>query len=134
MTQAEPGMTLAEAVNYSTGMILAGAGVVLTETMIDRMLKAGIGSVVIEGESGDSDGELQAVLESLPNLFRHHRSNAFMMTLHNMLRSYFRMKLAESAAAAAARKAAQEAAPDAEGQENGTNGAAASSPDSGEGA
>lgn len=133
MTQAEPGMILAEAVNYPTGMILAGPGVALTATMIERMLRTGVGSVVVEGDAGGSGGELQAVLESLPRLFRRHRGNAFMMTLHNMLRSYFRTRLAESAAAALARQAAQEAAPESGAQDDETteNGDAASCPGEG---
>jgi hypothetical protein len=107
---AEPGMVLAEAVLYSSGMVLAGVGVELTASMIERMAKSGIGALVVEGDADGSGGEFKAVLDKLPHLFRRYTRDAFMMTLHNMLQHYFSRKAREAEAAAAARKAARETA------------------------
>ena len=114
-------MVLAEPVYYSGGMLLAGAGVALTPAMIERMGKTGIGSLMVEGEDGDSGGELRAVRERLPFLFRRHRRDAFMMTLYNMLQRYFDDKLALAEVATAARKAEKQAAAEAAaGSEHGS--------------
>ena len=109
LTQVEPGMILAEAVNYPTGMILAGVGVTLSDTMIERIHKLGVATLVIEGDAENNCDELQSVISRLPLLFQRHRNNAFMMTLHNMLRKYFQEKVTQTLAAEAERKAARAA-------------------------
>ncbi len=99
-------MVLAEPVMRSDGLTLAGPGLELTESIIERIQAAGADTVTVEGhplEGDDEQGNLQALADGLGRTFRRHKDNAFMMTLHNMLAEYF-------AGAIAARKAREEAA------------------------
>ena len=105
-------MILAEAVMRPDGMTLAGPGLELTDSLIERIRNIGVGSIVVEGSHGGGNAaELETVYTNLPHIFRRHTNDAFMMTLHNMLSQYFKRRIAEiKAAAEAARLEAEEKA------------------------
>ena len=101
LTKASPGMVLAQAVSRPDGPVLVGEGQSLTESLIDRIRQAGIGTVWVEGNplGGDSGvGNIRAITESLPFVFRRQKNNVFMMTLRNVFARHFARKLAEQQA------------------------------------
>ncbi len=117
---AEPGMVLAQAVSNPDGMVLAGAGLVLSQEAITRLRNTGIASIMVDGDAGSEVcGELERVSGQLPHLFRKYKGDPFMMTLHNMLGKYFAYRIASfkeaEALRAKAAKQAKEAAKEAAG-------------------
>ena len=108
-------MVLAEPVLRPDGLTLAGSGLELTESIIERIRTAGANTVVVEGHpfAGDDGlGNLAVLAAGLDKAFHRHRDNAFMMTLYNMLNGYFARTIAEqqSKEKEAARLRAQAAA------------------------
>lgn len=101
LTQAKPGMVLAQAVCRQDGPILAGAGLPLSDGVIDRIRQAGVGSVWVEGNPLGGEGgvdNLRKTAESLPYLFRRHKDNVFMMTLCTVFGRHFSRRMAEQQA------------------------------------
>ncbi len=101
-TKATPGMVLAQSVNMQDGgPVLVGEGVVLTDSLIDRIRQAGIGTICVEGNplgGQGTVGNLRVVAEQLPFLFRRHTDNVFMMTLRAVFSRHFARRLAEQRA------------------------------------
>lgn len=78
-----------------------GEGIALTESIIDRIRQAGIGTVWVEGNplgGGGSVGNLRVVADNLPFMFRRHKDNVFMMTLFSVFARHFAIRLAEQRA------------------------------------
>jgi len=119
---AAPGMKLAKPVTKSDGLVLVGAGVELTTTIISRFRASGVQSLTVQGrpvDLGDDGGnDLERIAGRLDHLFRKHGQDRFMTTLRNMLRRFFAERIAaaraaeeaEAAAIAAAAEAAREEA------------------------
>ena len=126
ITSVTPGMVLAQSILRPDGMVLAGAGLVLTEEGIARIRSTGVVTVMVEGEAegGGACAEFERVAAMLSYLFRNHKRDAFMMTLHNMLAGYFSRRIAtckETAEAAKAQAAGEKAAGAAEAAESAAN-------------
>lgn len=102
LTKATPGMVLAQGVSrQGEGPVLVGAGVTLTESLIDRIRQAGAGTICVEGNplgAQGTVGNLRAVAENLPFLFRRHKENVFMMTLCAVFSRHFSQRMAEQRA------------------------------------
>ncbi|HEU6435950.1 MAG TPA: hypothetical protein VE028_00680 [Nitratidesulfovibrio sp.] len=119
---AAPGMKLAKPVTKSDGLVLVGAGVELTATIIARFRASGVQSLTVQGrpvDLGDDGGSgLERIAGRLDHLFRKHGQDRFMSTLRNMLQRFFAERIAaakaaeeaEAAAIAAAAEAAREEA------------------------
>lgn len=107
ITSATPGMVLAQSILRPDGMVLAGAGLVLTEEGLARIRTTGVVAIMIEGEAGGvgACAEFERVAAMLSHLFRNHKHDAFMMTLHNMLAGYFSRRIVKCKEAAEAAKA-----------------------------
>lgn len=101
LIRAEPGMVLAQAVCRPDGLVLVGEGISLSEAILDRIHKAGVSTIWVEGNPlgpvGDV-GNLRVVAENLPFMFRRLKDNIFMMTLCNVFAHYFARKMAEQRA------------------------------------
>lgn len=112
LKMATHGMILGEAVQREDGLVLVGAGAELTESIINRLTAAGIGSITVKGRpvAGGAGGDYKSLIENLEPMFRNYRENRFMLGLQGVLRKYFKVKLAES-------EAAKQAAAEAEEQE-----------------
>ena len=63
----------------------------LTEEGIARIRSTRVVTVMVEGEAegGGACAEFERVAAMLSYLFRNHKRDAFVMTLHNMLAGYF---------------------------------------------
>lgn len=94
-------MILARPVNRPDGPVLVGEGQVLTNAAIRRIRDAGIGTVWVEGTPLGPEGDvgnLRVIAESLPDLFRRHTDNVFMITMCNVLLRHFEQRIAEQQA------------------------------------
>lgn len=88
---ASAGMSLAKPIAREDGMVMAGDGTVLTDSIIDRLKSAEIPSVVVKGRPlpGLASGlDLCKVKERLPDLFRKYQGDKLMVTMQNMLTQY----------------------------------------------
>ena len=95
---AAAGMTIAKVVNRGDGMVLAGEGLKLTDSIIDRLRNAGVGSLVVQGRPlpGLNDGfDLQKLLGRLDYLFRKYRRDPLMWTMRNLLEQHFKKAIEE---------------------------------------
>ena len=101
LTKSKPGMVLAQAVNMPEGPVLVGEGFVLNENVIERIRRAGVGTIWVEGNplgpTGDV-GNLRVVAEKIPHSFRRHKGNVFMTTLCTVLVRHFARRLADQQA------------------------------------
>ena len=92
-------MVLAKAVSRDDGMVLAGEGLALTVSIIERLHNSGVKSVVVKGrpmpglDSGDID--LVKMKSRLGFLFRKYQQNPLMWTLRNMLEQYLDRLIAQ---------------------------------------
>lgn len=111
---AKPGMKLAKPAVKEGGMVIAAAGMELSERLIERLENMNVDSVSVEGDPLDpSAGEntpFARIAERLDHLFRRHDGNPAMVEMKTMLRNYFQMKAAHLAALREAEKAKAEAA------------------------
>ena len=101
LIQSRPGMVLAQAVCRPDGLVLVGEGLTLTDTVIGRIRAAGIGMIWVEGNplgAGGSVGDLKAIADGLPYLFRRQKDNVFMMTLYSVLARHFARRITEQRA------------------------------------
>ena len=69
ISEVKPGQVLAKAVVTGGGAVLCPAGFRLTETSVQRLANAGIESLLVEGDSGDTS-ELQRRMEAVEARFR----------------------------------------------------------------
>lgn len=89
---ASEGMVLAKPVARDDGVVMAGEGLALTDSIIQRLANSGINSVTVKGrpmpnlDSGEID--LAKMKERLGHLFRKYQQNPIMWTLRNMLDQY----------------------------------------------
>ena len=98
LAKVKSGMTLAQAVAHPNGPVLVGEGIVLTESIIDRIRRAGVFTVCVVGDSSGSDVPIRSLHElakDLPLLFRRYNDNIFMMTLHSVIARHFARRIAE---------------------------------------
>ncbi len=101
LTKATPGMVLAQAVCRSDGPVLVGEGLTLTDSVIERIRQAGIGTVWVEGNplgAKGAVGNLRVIAEQLPFMFRRHKDNVFMMTLCSVFTRHLARRMAEQRA------------------------------------
>lgn len=101
LTKSRPGMVLAQAVVRPDGLVLVGEGLVLTESAINHIRAAGIGTICVEGNPLGAEGtvgNLRKIAESLPHLFRRQTDNVFMMTMRSVLSRHFARRMAEQRA------------------------------------
>ncbi len=102
VTKATSGMVLAQAVSMPDGgPVLVGEGVVLTDSLINRIRQAGVGTICVEGNplgGQGTVGNLRLVAEKLPFLFRRHTENVFMMTICAVFSHHFARRIAEQRA------------------------------------
>ena len=82
-------MTLAKPVTREGGMVLAGAGLKLTEALLERLKSSGVTHITVEGNpvAGiEEDGlDLAALRDRLDHLFRKYKQNPLMWVLRNMI-------------------------------------------------
>jgi hypothetical protein len=92
-------MTLAKPVTREGGMVLAGAGLKLTEAMLDRLRGSGITHITVEGHPAagiEEDGlDLTALRDRLDHLFRKYKQNPLMWVLRNMIAQYLEKRIGE---------------------------------------
>ena len=101
LTKAKSGMVLAQSVVTPDGPVLVGEGLSLTENVIERIRRAGIGTIWVEGNPLGPEGDvgnLRVVAEKLPAMFRRQKGNVFMMTLYAVFARHFARRLAEQQA------------------------------------
>ena len=101
LAKAKPGMVLAQPVARPDGLVLMGAGTVLTEDYLERIRKVGVGTVSVEGNplgGAGTVGDLRIIAEQLPFLFRRHKDDVFMMTLCSVFSRHFMRRMAEQRA------------------------------------
>jgi hypothetical protein len=91
-------MILAKAATRADGMVLAGAGMQLTDAALNRLKDAGIASIVVKGRpmpSLNTGGiDLSKMKERLGHLFRKYQQNSLMWTLRNMIEQYLEQIIA----------------------------------------
>lgn len=88
MKFASAGMVLHKPITREDGMVLAGEGTVLTDSIIDRLKNSEIPSIVVKGRPVpglESDMDLNKVRERLPHLFRKYTDDPLMNAMRNML-------------------------------------------------
>lgn len=88
---ASAGMGLAKPVARDDGMVLAGEGTVLTDSIIERLKNAEIPSLVVKGRPlpGLASGmDLNKVKSRMPHLFRRHQGDQLMLAMQKMLEQY----------------------------------------------
>lgn len=90
-------MTLAKPVTREGGMVLAGAGLKLTEAMLERLKGSGVTHITVEGHpvAGiEEDGlDLAALRDRLDHLFRKYKQNPLMWVLRNMIAQYLEKRI-----------------------------------------
>lgn len=90
-------MTLAKPVTREGGMVLAGAGLKLTEAMLERLKSSGVTHITVEGNpvAGiEEDGlDLAALRDRLDHLFRKYKQNPLMWVLRNMIAQYLEKRI-----------------------------------------
>jgi len=101
LSLAQPGMKLAKAITKANGMPIVGAGVELTEALLDRLDGMGIDRVFIVGDAVAACQSPSERALRLDHLFRRLGDDAFMVKVKAYLREYFTLKAAADAAAAA---------------------------------
>ncbi len=99
---AAGGMVLAREIRTSTepnGRILCGKGVVLTESMIERLRKMHIESVAVEGHPVKVEGEptLDDMLAALDKRFSRVAHDPLMMKIKEMYRRQILRSMGEDA-------------------------------------
>ena len=92
---ARAGMILERPVLNASGGVLIGEGGVLSDTVIDRLIKAGVQSISIKSDPKLGPAPAERVLGRLDSLFRKE-GDTFMLGVKEMLRAYFERKAAES--------------------------------------
>lgn len=111
---AKAGMKLAKPAVKEGGMVIAAAGMELTERLIERLENMNVEAVVVEGDpldpSAGEDTPFARIAERLDHLFRRHDGNPAMVEMKDTLRAYFQMKAAHLAALREAEKAKAEKA------------------------
>lgn len=117
---AKEGMALAKPVLRDNGLVLVAEGTELSASLLERLERMGIDTVVVQGNPVDMDGiaggtEYTKRIERLDHLFRKFKADPWMNDLKERLRNYFQVKAAAQAAAAQAAEAAEDEA----GGENG---------------
>lgn len=98
MKFASAGMVLHKPIAREDGMVLAGEGTVLTDSIIDRLKNAEIPSMVVKGRPVpglESGMDLRKVQQRLPHLFRKYTNDPLMNTMRNMLHQYLEKAIAQ---------------------------------------
>jgi hypothetical protein len=88
---ASPGMILAKPALRSDGMILAGEGFVLSDSVLEKLKDAGLSSLVVKGRPLPNLGagmDLAKVRERIPHLFRKYQDDPFMNAMRNLLEHF----------------------------------------------
>ena len=88
LERAAEGMKLAKPVTSKTGMILYGAGVVLTADIIARLSEMGVEQISIEGHPPSTDDEekgLSLQIKELHARFRYVEEDPLMGKIKNLI-------------------------------------------------
>jgi hypothetical protein len=88
---AEPGMILAKDAISSDNKILCGAGIVLTQEIIERLIRMNIGGVVVEGHPVHLEGE-QTIKERLSDLeirFSRVKNNPVLRAIMKIIAEHY---------------------------------------------
>lgn len=88
LERAAAGMKLAKPVINKRGMILYGAGVVLTADIIARLSEMGVGQITIEGNSpstADQETGNSLQIKELNARFRYVEEDPLMGTIKNLI-------------------------------------------------
>ena len=91
--QLEPGMTVAKPVANANGMVVLAAGVVLVETLIERLKRMGTPSVHVEGNPlGDAPGAktLTELEQELDHRFRKTGGEPISSRIREAVRRHLR--------------------------------------------
>lgn len=96
---ARPGMILAQPLNNDDGRVLVGAGVELSDTIINRLETAGVRTIAIKGAPSTGGSMSKRALDRLDHLFRKQTDDPFMIALKAMLRAYFERKIKQESIA-----------------------------------
>ena len=94
---AAEGMKLDKPVVLEGGMVLAGAGLELDASFLERLKKSGIKHITVAGRpvSGIDQGGIDPakMRERLDYLFRKHKQESLMVVLRNMIDQYLAAKI-----------------------------------------
>jgi hypothetical protein len=91
--QLEPGMTVAKPVANANGLVVLAAGVVLVETLIERLKRMGTPSVHVEGRPlGDASGvkTLAELEQELDHRFRKTAGEPIPFRIREAVRRHLR--------------------------------------------
>ncbi len=96
---AKAGMKLAKPVKNDRGMTLCGAGIELTEEMINRLSNMEVARITVEGhpiDTGESVKSLSQLIDELDVRFRHVEGDPLMMKIKGILLERFKQKAGEA--------------------------------------
>jgi len=88
LSLAAPGMKLAKPVTNKRGMVLYGAGAVLTKEIIARLSDMGVEQITAEGhplDTGDTGKNLSQHIDELHSRFRHVEGDPLMSKIKGFL-------------------------------------------------
>jgi hypothetical protein len=88
---ASPGMILAKPALREDGIVLVGEGLVLTDSILEKLKSSDLSSLVVKGHplpGLGKDMNLSKVRERMPHLFRKYEDDPFMNTMRNLLEHF----------------------------------------------
>lgn len=88
---AEPGMKLAKDAVTSDNKILCGAGITLTQEIIERLIRMNIGGIVVEGHPVHLEGEktLKEKLTDLEMRFSRVKNNPVLRAVMKIIAEHY---------------------------------------------
>lgn len=95
---AKAGMKLAKPVTNDRGMTLCGAGIELTEEMINRLSNMEVARITVEGhpiDTGESVKSLSQLIDELNGRFRYVEGDPLMIKIKNILLERCKQKAGE---------------------------------------
>ena len=98
ITQAKAGMVLADAAENEKGTVVCGPGTPLTEILIGRLERFGVGRISVEGHPVKKAGEdksLETLAAELDARFAKHTDNPLMMEVKGVFHAQLQERMAE---------------------------------------
>jgi hypothetical protein len=99
LSLAAPGMKLAKPVTNKRGMVLYGAGAVLTKEIIARLSDMGVEQITAEGhllDTGDTGKDLSQHIDELHSRFRYVEGDPLMSKIKSLLLERLRERADEA--------------------------------------
>ncbi len=99
LSLAAPGMKLAKPVTNKRGMVLYGAGAVLTKEIIARLSDMGVEQITAEGyplDTGDTGKNLNQHIDELHSRFRYVEGDPLMSKIKGFLLERLRERADEA--------------------------------------